>query len=205
MNTQEAFVHHMNAMREHHKSGATHTYSMPVDLLYSDAENDSGLYGFTANDSDGGTEVTAALKDYKTDTDGFVDNQKSGAQSSVNTLKVSGKDSAATKAFIAAMNKQKAEAKKKSDAIIDKNYEKLINVGIKHPAQQKRILSVTQQIGAFFTNLLSSVGDFFENLGKSIVNFFKNVGEWFSNAGKSIANWTTGAVHSVGHFFSSIF
>lgn len=206
MNTQESFVHHMNAMREHHKAGATHSYSLPVEMLYGDAKNDSGLNAFTASEDDGSAAVTADLENYKTDTNSFVESQKTAASASVTALKdTKNPDSASTQAFIDAMNKQKAAAKKKSDEIINKNYDKLINTGIKHPKQQHRILTTTQAIGAFFTNLLNSVGKFFENLGKSIVNFFKSVGEWFENAGKSIANWTTGAVQSVGNFFSGLF
>lgn len=206
MTNHDAFVHHMTAMREHHKSGASHTYSLPVDLLYTDSENGAGLYGFTANDDDGGAQVTADLESYKADTTSFVDSQKNSASSSVDVLKDNKKpNDATTNAFIDAMNKQKAAAKKKSDEIIDKNFDKLIETGTKHPKQQKRILSATQQIGAFFTNLLVSVGKFFSGLASSIVDFFKGIGEWFSNAGKAIASWTEGAVSSVGNFFGSLF
>ncbi|PKG55922.1 hypothetical protein CXF83_19175 [Shewanella sp. Choline-02u-19] len=206
MNAQESFVHHMNAMREHHKSGATHTYSVPVDLLYASATNDSGLMAFKATDVAGNSEVTADLEAYKNDTNSFVEGQRSGATASVTILKDNKKpNDATTNSFVEAMENQKAEAKKASDALINKNYDKLIKAGIDHPGQQKRILSATEAIGAFFTTLLISVGKFFANLASSIVNFFNDIGEWFSNAGKSIANWTSGAISSVGKFFSSIF
>ena len=34
MNTNDRFKQHMAGLREHHKAGASHTYSLPLDLIH---------------------------------------------------------------------------------------------------------------------------------------------------------------------------
>lgn len=205
-NTESQFVNLMNSMREHYKSGASHQYALPINLVHQDTEDNSRLFAYSSDaDTDGSAALKTAVDGYKTSLNTMVHSSQASATQITDTLKNSNGDSAATKAFVKAMEAEKSKQKKKADAAIDKNFNALIKVGIKHPKQQHKILSLSSKIGAFFTNLLVKVGEFFKKLGASIVDFFKSVGQWFENAGKSIANWTDGAAHDVGHFFSTIF
>lgn len=204
----EEFVFHMKAMAEHYGSGATHTYALPSALLYGDPDDETGITSFAAandDDPDGTAAVNADLNDYKTSMTETVNSSGDAAKKSVDTLKSSSGDQSDTDAFVAAMKKQEAEQQAAAKKQIHKNFQKLIDTGVKHPKQQKRILTATQLIGAYFTQLLGSVGKFFSKLADSVVSFFKDVGKWFEGAYNSVKNWVSGAAHSVGHFFSSLF
>lgn len=199
------FVYHMKAMAVHYGSGASHTYALPVHLLHTNAVTGE-LEAFAANDDAAGVAATnAAIKEAQDGITATVNASSAAASQSVDTLKSSKADNAATNAFVAEMRKQEAAQKAAVNKQITKNFNHLIDVGTKHPKQQKIILSLTQSIGAFFTNILSKVGTFFSNLASSIVSFFKSVGKWFEGAYNSIKTWTSGAVKSVGNFFKGIF
>jgi hypothetical protein len=206
-NSNVKFVHHMKAMAEHYTSGATHTYALPIELLHGDSSDKTALTSFAANDDDstGTAAVDSALKACKADMNTAVDGSGAAAKASVDTLKSSNGDAAATRAFVAAMKKQEAEQQASAHKQIHKNFQKLIDTGVKHPKQQTRIMSATQLIGTFFTGLLAKVGAFFSNLATSIANFLKGIGEWIEGAYKVVTNWVSGAASSVGKFFSSIF
>ena len=202
-----SFVHHMNGMREHYTSGATHAYALPIELLYSDPEDDTNLLVASAvadADTDGKAAVDRDIQAFKTSMTDTVKESSAGATKAVNTLKASSGESAATLAFVAAMKGMEVTQQKKTHAQIHKNFQALINTGVQHPKQQRHIMTVSQLLGMFWTALLVKVGKFFTNLGHSIENFLKGPGEWLENAGNSITNWSGGANRSVDHFFSSL-
>lgn len=200
MNANDIFISHMDAMRVHYESDSVHGYALPVDVSSFDLRSQSA-----ANDDEGRLQVTTDLQCYKEDANDFIGIQEMAINDSVAALEaIKMLDDDSTGAFASAMNKQKEETKKKSDAIINKNFKKLIETGIRYPKQQKRILLAAQKIGVFFADFLVSANVFFEELGSSVVSFFKNVGEWFRNTDKAIINWTSAAINSIVKFFSSL-
>ena len=102
------------------------------------------------------------------------------------------------------MNAQREQAKTDSDQHIDNEFNNLIAIGTKYPEQQKRILSLTQQIGAFFTNLLGSVANFFTDIYNKIVGWISSAVNWIEGAAATVGNWFSGAVSTIGSFFAGL-
>ena len=164
--THAVFMQHMTAMNAHYKAansnggvGPTHVYALPVHLSLPIKP-----IGTTADD-DGTAAVNAALANSKTSTTSFAQDQTNAVNAATSKLQ----NNHDTSAFAAAMNAQRQKAKDDSDKHIDDTFNSLIAIGTKHPAQQQRILSLTQQFGAFFTNLLGKVASFFTDIYNKIV------------------------------------
>ena len=201
MSAESEFIHHMNAMKEHHKAGVNVMYALPNDLMAG-----ADLSGAEEPVS---AETKAAVAGVKTGLTQFTDGQKTGVADAKAKLKADqdkGVDpDAATKSFKEQMEALKKKAKADAAKKIDTMYDGLIAVGTKHPKQQKHILTATQLIGVFFTKLLASIVAWFKKIGKAIVEWFKSVGAWFEQAGKDIADWFEGAGKSIGNFFGGLF
>lgn len=199
--THAVFMQHMTAMNTHYKSansntgvGPTHAYALPVHLMF------PTKVVATPAAPDGTAEVDAALMASKASTTAFAQNQTNAVNAA--TSKLQGNHD--TSAFAAAMNAQRQQAKDESDKRIDDTFNNLIEIGTKHPAQQQRILSLTQQIGAFFTNLLSKVASFFTDIYNKIVGWINSAVDWIKGAAAAVGDWISGAVSSIGSFFAGL-
>jgi hypothetical protein len=195
------FMQHMTAMKSHYKSsnsnngtGPTHAYALPVHLVV--PTNAPA----TAAATDGAPEVDAAVQASKASTTAFAQDQRNAVTAATNKLQ----SSHDTSAFAAQMNAQRDQAKADSDKHIDNEFDNLIAVGTKYPEQQKRILSLTQQIGAFFTNLLSSVASFFTDIYNKIVGWINSAVNWIEGAATAVGNWFSGAASTIGSFFAGL-
>jgi hypothetical protein len=219
--THADFMHHMTAMKAHYKAansnggiGPTHAYALPVHLMFappdaesSPAEAASSPTGaaFAASaavrrPSQGKAEVDAALSASKAGTTAFAEHQKRAVEAA--TKKLQGDHD--TSDFAAKMNAQKQKAKEESDRRIDETFNKLIEIGTKHPEQQHRILSVTQQIGAFFTSLLANIAGFFLDIYRKIVGWINSAADWVKGAAAAVNDWIHGAVNKITHFFAGL-
>ena len=152
--------------------------------------------------NDAGTQaVDAALKQGQAQTTSFANNQRDAVNAATSKLQ----QNHDTSDFAKKMEAQEAQAQQESHDHIHAQFKNLIDIGTKHPEQQHRILSATQQIGAFFTNLLASVGEFFSDVVKKIMGWINSAVDWIKGAAATVANWISGAVSSIGNFFSSLF
>ena len=151
--------------------------------------------------SPGQAQVDAAIKASQQNTTAFAQQQTGAVNAATNKLQ----STHDTSAFAAAMNAQRQNAKAESDKQIDATFDNLINIGSQHPEQQQRILSLTQQIGAFFTNLLAKVASFFTDIYNKIMGWIHSAVDWVKGAAAAVGNWLKGAVGSISHFFGGLF
>ena len=207
--THEVFLQHMSAMRSHYKSanshngtGPTHPYALPIHLMFAPLGPHPGKgEGMAAVASPGKAKVDAAIKASQQNTTVFAKNQMNAVNAATKTLQ----STHDTSAFAAAMNAQRQKAKQDSDKQIDATFDNLINIGTQHPEQQQRILTVTQQIGAFFTNLLAKVATFFTDIYNKIVGWIKSAVDWVKGAAAAVGDWLNKAGSSIANFFGSLF
>ncbi len=199
--THDEFLTHMKAMTAHYtaKGGARPktTYALPVHLVHPVGE----VVPAAAAAGAGKAAVDAALRDGQARTTAFATHQKDVVGAATTKLQ---KDNDTT-AFQKQMQAYEDQAQQQAHDTIHQQYKVLTDLGLKHPEQQKRILSTVNQIGAFFTNLLVSVGQFFADIAKKIVAWIAQAVKWVENAAASVGKWVSGAVSSIGHFFSSLF
>jgi hypothetical protein len=195
--THEVFLQHMTAMKGHYKSnnsphgtGPTHAYALPVHLMFAAAKPPT----------DGTAEVNAAVQASKNSTNAFAHDQTNAVNAATSKLQSDHN----TSAFAAAMNAQRQKAKDESDKRIDDTFNNLIDIGTKYPAQQQHILSLTQQIGAFFTNLLAKVASFFTDIYNKIVGWINSAVDWIKGAAEAVGNWINGAASSIASFFAGL-
>src|SRR6266699_3259400 len=204
--THQLFQHHMNAMAVHYKTvnsngaGPSHLYALPIHLMH--PVTASGNFAVPAPPA-GAAEASldAILNNSGTATKGFAKNQRDFVQQQTDKLQTTHD----TAGFADRMNAQRQKAKQDSDKQIDDTYNKLIDLGTKHPELQPHILTAAQTIGAFFLNLLTSVGAFFTNIYNKIVGWINSAVDWIKGAAAVAEQWLSGAVSSIGNFFSSIF
>jgi hypothetical protein len=193
------FLTHMNAMAAHYttKSKApVAMYALPVHLVHPASGTPA-----PSKTSAGATAVDAALNTGKAQTTSFATKQRDAVTAATNLLQKNHD----TSAFAKQMQALENQAQQQAHDNIHQQFQNLIQIGTAHPEQQQRILSLTNQIGAFFTNLLSSVGAFFENVAKEIMGWINSAVDWIKGAAATVANWVSGAVSSIGNFFSGLF
>jgi hypothetical protein len=207
--THEVFLQHMSAMKSHYKSanshngiGPTHPYALPIHLMFAPEGAHPGKgEGMAAVASPGKAQVDAVVKASQQNTSAFAQHQMNAVNASTNQLQ----STHDTSAFAAAMNAQRQKAKAESDKQIDATFDNLINVGTQHPEQQQRILTLTQQIGAFFTNLLAKVASFFTDIYNKIMGWIHSAVDWVKGAAAAVGDWLNKAGSSISHFFGSLF
>jgi Fe2+ transport system protein B len=200
--THDVFMHHMDAMRAHYTGGkrgaAPHTtYALPVHLLHPVSEG--GVMHGAA--TEGKAQVDTALKASQAQTLAFATHQKDAVTSATSKLQ----QDHDTSSFSQQMQALEGQAQQQAHDNIHQQFQHLIDIGTKHPEQQNRILSLTNQIGAFFTNLIASVGQFFEDIFKKIMGWINSAVDWIKGAAASVAHWVSGAAASIGSFFSGLF
>jgi hypothetical protein len=193
------FLTHMNAMAAHYTTKSKSPvamYALPVHLVHPVSDTPA-----PAKASAGAVAVDAALKAGKTQTTSFATNQRDAVNAATNLLQ----QNHDTSAFAKQMQALENQAQQQAHDNIHQQFQNLIQIGTAHPEQQQRILSLTNQIGAFFTNLISSVGAFFQKVAKEIMGWINSAVDWIKGAAATVANWVSGAVSSIGNFFSGLF
>jgi hypothetical protein len=205
--THEVFLHHMNAMKGHYKSGNSHNgtgptqaYALPIHLMFPRERAVSKGPGMAATVSPGQAQVDAAIKASQQNTTAFAQQQTGAVNAATNKLQ----STHDTSAFAAAMNAQRQNAKAESDKQIDATFDNLINIGSQHPEQQQRILSLTQQIGAFFTNLLAKVASFFTDIYNKIMGWIHSAVDWVKGAAAAVGDWLKSAAGTISSFFGGL-
>jgi len=201
MNSTEQFVHHMNLMKEHHKSGVTHSYPMPLVLMIGS--------NLSANEEPMSQDTKEVIKNTKTAISNFHKDQAAGVEEAIMSLEKSKSSGESpdnmTKEFLKKMEELRKKAKDESNTTIDKMYNKLIEKAKKHPNQQKHILSATEKLGAFITNILLDIQKFFVEIGNKIVEWFNSVVNWFKKAGEEISRWVSESARSIENWFVTTF
>ena len=199
--TQHEFETHMTAMAKHYaaKPGvkAATVYALPTHLLHPVGEG--GV--MAAPSSAGKAAVDAALKTSQTQTTQFANQQKDAVNAATSKLQ----QNHDTASFAQQMQALEGQAQQQAHDNIHAQFQNLIKIGTAHPEQQSHILSLTSQIGAFFTNLIESVGQFFKDVAAKIIGWINSAIDWIKGAAATVANWVSGAVSSVEHFFGGLF
>ncbi len=101
-------------------------------------------------------------------------------------------------AFFENMRKKKAEALKKSEDMINKYYDSLIDFGEEHPASQKLILTLADKVGAFIQGIMNKVLNVFVTVVETVKKAISGAFNFISSTFNSIVNTTK-------NFFSSLF
>jgi hypothetical protein len=207
--TKDVFLYHMTAMKAHYKSsnshsgtGPTHAYALPVHLMFAtDSAPSLSTEGLAAAPSPGKAKVDAALQASKRGTNVFAQHQTNA----VNTATKKLQSTHNTSDFAAQMNAQRQKAKEESDKQIDATFNQLIDIGTQHPDQQQNILSLTQKIGAFFTNMLVQIGKFFTDIYNKIVGWIKSAADWVKGAAAAVGDWLGKTGRAIENFFGGLF
>ena len=206
--THDVFLQHMSAMKSHYKSGnsqhgtgPSHPYALPIHLMFAPEGAHSNGEGMAAVAGPGKAKVDAVVKASQQKTTAFAQHQTNAVNTATNKLQSTHN----TTDFAAAMNAQRQSAKAESDKQIDATFDSLISVGTQHPEQQQRILTLTQQIGAFFTNLLAKVATFFTDIYNKIMGWIHSAVDWVKGAAAAVGNWLKGAVGTISSFFGGLF
>jgi hypothetical protein len=208
--THDVFLHHMMAMKSHYKSGnsqngtgPSHAYALPIHLMFAPEgahSNGEGM-AMAAVASPGKAKVDAVVKASQQKTTAFAQHQTNAVNAATKKLQSTHN----TTDFANAMNAQRKNAKAESDKQIDETFDNLISVGTQHPEQQQRIMTLTQQIGAFFTNLLAKVATFFTDIYNKIIGWIHSAADWVKGAAAAVGNWLKGAVGTISSFFGGLF
>jgi hypothetical protein len=206
--THDVFLQHMTAMKTHYKSGNSHNgtgptqaYALPIHLMFAPEGAHSNGEGMAAVANPGKAQVDAVVKASQQNTTAFAQHQTNAVNAATNNLQSTHN----TTDFAAQMNAQRQKAKQESDQRIDDTFNQLIDIGTKHTDQQQRILTLTQQIGAFFTNLLAKVASFFTDIYNKIMGWIHSAVDWVKGAAAAVGSWLKGAVGTISSFFGGLF
>ncbi|MDP1392053.1 hypothetical protein Q8G28_03630 [Lysinibacillus capsici] len=101
-------------------------------------------------------------------------------------------------AFFENMRKKKEEALKKSEDMINKYYDSLIDFGEEHPAAQTLILTIADKVGAFIQDIMDKVLNVFVTVVETVKNAISAAINFISSTFNSIVSTTK-------NFFSSLF
>jgi nucleoside recognition membrane protein YjiH len=225
------FALHMHTMRSHYKEGARQLYALPVSLVQSalkTARNGlstgvgagtatgasrtagrsltsrdvfSGILVGAVIHSEGTQQLQAVLTSSQAGMKAWNENQRASVNTSLATFQATGDSSS----FAAEMNRKREESTQQAEAQIDQYYDKAIEVGMKYPETQGKILTTSNSFGSFVTAIIASVGAFFTNIVNKIIQWVAQAVEWLKNAAEDIAEFFEDAASDIGDFFSSIF
>lgn len=101
-------------------------------------------------------------------------------------------------AFFENMRKKKEEALKKSEDMINKYYDSLIDFGEEHPSAQTLILTIADKVGAFIQDIMDKVLNVFVTVVETVKNAISAAINFISSTFNSIVSTTK-------NFFSSLF
>ncbi|HHS7809217.1 hypothetical protein FHG55_17330 [Pseudomonas jessenii] len=187
MTTQTTFVTTMNALREFHKASCDHTPGARRQVLAKPVyPTVSALTSLTP-------EEAAAVEGLKEDSqrNGAVNTNEIQNQITADTerFKESGGGDAASEEFRKRMEEKRAAQKESSNKMIDDMFDKAIDIGEKYPATQGAILSVSDQIMAFFSKLYNEIYFWVSNIVEQFVEWVKNALENIKNTARRIVDW----------------
>lgn len=185
------FVNVMEAMRAHYKFSGSSSYHLAGG---SSSYHLPSHIAFNAQTEELPNDAIDATKDFQGKITQFNSNQKSELEGKSRQY-LQDKD---YEDFKRKMEESRTKAKKLAEDNIDAYFDKMIEVGKKHPKARNAIAIVTETVINFFQGLLEKIRTFVLELVDKIVKWLEKVwGEiknFFENAGKSIAT-----------FFNSIF
>lgn len=96
------------------------------------------------------------------------------------------------------MNQNKEDAKTKATKAIDDYYQKMIDIGNKHPEAQSQIITIVNKTTAFFMGILRSIQDFIvklvDNIIKWVKEVFNKITEHFSVIAKAAISFFSGVL-----------
>lgn len=187
MTTQTTFVTTMNALREFHKASCDHTPGARRQVLAKPVyPTVSALTSLTP-------EETAAVEGLKEDSqrNGATNTNEIQNQITADTeqFKKSGGGDSAAEEFRKRMEEKRAAQKESSNKMIDDMFDKAIDIGEKYPATQGVILSVSDQIMAFFSKLYNEIYFWVSNIVEQFVEWVKNAWENIKNTARRIVDW----------------
>jgi hypothetical protein len=177
----------MNALREFHKASCDHTPGARRQVLAKPVyPTVSALTSLTP-------EEAAAVEGLKEDSqrNGAVNTNEIQNQITADTerFKESGGGDAASEEFRKRMEEKRAAQKESSNKMIDDMFDKAIDIGEKYPATQGAILSVSDQIMAFFSKLYNEIYFWVSNIVEQFVEWVKNALENIKNTARRIVDW----------------
>lgn len=183
------FSAHMRAMKVHYKGFPLTRYPLPISCVEKRLMS-SFAADFNADYKD-------AIEDNKQNIHNFVEGQQQVISQEIEKL---GKNPTGTQTddFKKKLTQQKEKAKAEADKRIEQIFGKLEAVGTAHPESQQEILSGTEKLISFFSDLLGKLIDFVSDLVQRIYEYLKD-------AVNKVGSFFKEAYNSVSSFFSSVF
>lgn len=182
------FANIMDEMRSHYKNNLGKSTLSAYNLNLS--QGSLSLGGIASTDADNNPELKNLEKtsqELSLDTNFFIED---GVMASGEELKASGN----SEAFKEKMKKLREEAKRKAEENIDKIFNKAEELGNRHPSWQESILTVTNKISSWISQL-------FDRLVNTLVTFINTVVQWVENVVKSVKS----AFNDIKHWISKWF
>lgn len=183
------FSAHMRAMNVHYKGYPLTRYPLPISCV------EKQLMRSLAADFK--TDYTHAMKDNQQNIHDFVEGQQQIILQETQTL---GKDP--TGKQIDDFKQRLKQQQNKTEAValekINQMFEKLEALGTAHPESQDLILSGSDKLISFFSDLLGKAIDFIRDLAQRIYEYVKD-------AVNKVKSFFNNAYNSVSSFFNLLF
>ncbi|AHN24498.1 MULTISPECIES: hypothetical protein [Lysinibacillus] len=173
----------LNQMRDNYKGDTLKDFSLAEFI---------GLQSISL--SDASAEIIEATKNHEQNLNNFHLQQEADLLTNVQSLE-NDKDQSS---FMRKMNENRAKAKENANAMIDKYYDKIEDIGNKNPNQQTVILLVAQKVGEFMNEIMNKIMEVFTSVIATVTKAISKAIDYIASSFKSIAN-------TAKNFFSSLF
>ena len=183
------FSAHMRAMKVHYKGYPLTRYPLPISCV------EKRLMHSLAADFN--ADYENAMKGSQQNINDFVEGQQQTVSQETQKL---GKSPTGTQIddFKNRLAQQRENAKAEANKKLDQIFDQLETVGTAHPECQDLILSSTDKIISFLSDILGKVIDFVNNLVQQIY-------EWLKDVENKVLSFFTDTTKSVSSFFGSLF
>lgn len=173
----------LNQMRDNYKGDTLKDFSLAEFI---------GLQSISL--SDASAEIIEATKNHEQNLNNFHLQQEADLLTNVQSLE-NDKDQSS---FMRKMNENRAKAKENANAMIDKYYDKIEDIGNKNPNQQTVILLVAQKVWEFMNEIMNKIMEVFTSVIATVTKAISKAIDYIASSFKSIAN-------TAKNFFSSLF
>lgn len=173
----------LNQMRDNYKGDTLKDFSLAEFI---------GLQSISLSDAP--AEIIEATKNHEQNLNNFHLQQETDLLTNVRLLE-NDKDQSS---FMRKMNENRAKAKENANAMIDKFYDKVEDIGNKNPNQQTVILVVAQKVGEFMNVIMNKIMEVFTSVIATVTKAINKAIDYIASSFKSIAN-------TAKNFFSSLF
>jgi len=144
--------------------------------------------------SDAPADLQKVTKEHEQNLTNFHIQQETGLLNNVQSLEKDKNHSS----FMDKMNKNRENAKKQATEMIDKYYNKLEDIGVKHPEQQELILVLADKVGAFMKAIMTKIMDVFVSVIATVSKAIRQAIDFIASSFKTFAN-------TAKNFFAGLF